>query len=110
MNHTIKYTRFKEKINQCESSWVMAQEIGHISRRRIERLVSDEILDPLDFTYFDIYVNCIKWKQTNKRRFEANRSLNVLELIYTNICGLFLAAAWNGQQYFMMFIDDFSRY
>ena len=88
----------------------MAQEISHISRQRIERLVSDEILDPLDFTDFDVCVNCIKGKQTNKRRFEANRTLDVLELIHTDICGPFPTVAWNGQQYFIMFIDDFSRY
>lgn len=83
--------------------------VGH-SRQRIERLVLEEILDPLDFTDFDIRVKCIKGKQTNKRRFEANRTLDVLELIHTDICGPFPMAAWNGQQYFMTFIDDFSRY
>ncbi|KAJ4710364.1 Retrovirus-related Pol polyprotein from transposon TNT 1-94 [Melia azedarach] len=84
--------------------------LGYMSRQRIERLVLDEILDPLDFTDFDICVNCIKGKQTNKRRFEANRILDVLELIHTDICGPFPTVAWNGQQYFIMFIDDFSRY
>ena len=64
----------------------MAQEIGHISRWRIERLVSDKILDPLHFTDFNIYVNCIKGKQINTRRFEANKTLDVLELIYAEIC------------------------
>ena len=70
----------------------------------------DEIFNPLDFTDFNISVNCIKGKQTNKRRFEAKRILDILELIHTDICGTFPMAAWNGQQYFMTFIDDFSRY
>ena len=84
--------------------------LGHISRRRLERLVLDEILDHLDFTNFDICVNCIKGKQINKRRFEANRTMDILELIHTDICGPFPTVAWNGQQYFMTFIDDFLRY
>ena len=84
--------------------------LGYISRQRIERFVSKEILDPLGFIDFDICVNCIKGKQTNKRRFEANRTSDVLELIYTDICGLFPVADWNGQQYFMTFVDDFSRF
>ena len=54
----------------------------------IEWLVLDEIFDPLDFTDFDIYVNYIKEKQTNKRIFEANGTSDVLELIHTDICGL----------------------
>ena len=84
--------------------------LGHISRRRIERLVSDEILEPLDFTNFNVGVNCIKEKQTNERTFEANKTLNVLELIHTDICGPFALLAWNDQQYFITFIDDFSIY
>ena len=72
--------------------------------------MSDEILNSLDFTDFDICINCIKGKQTNKRRFEANRTSDVLELIHTDICGPFPTAAWNGQQYCITFIDDFSRY
>ena len=72
--------------------------------------MSDEILDPLGFIDFDICVNCIKGKQTNKSIFEANKTLDVLKLIYMDIYGLFPVTAWNGQQYFMMFIDDFSRY
>ena len=86
----------------------IALEFTH--QRRIERHVYDEILNPLDFTDFDICVSCIKGKQTNTRRFEGNMTSDVLELIHTDICGPFLAVAWNDQQYFMTFINDFSRY
>ena len=37
----------------------------------------DEILDPLDFTDFDICINRIKGEQTKKKRFEPNRTLDV---------------------------------
>ena len=33
-----------------------------------------------------------------------------MELIHTDICGSFLTPSWNGQQYFIIFIDDYSRY
>jgi len=33
-----------------------------------------------------------------------------LELIHTDICGSFHTPSWNGQQYFISFIDDYSRY
>ena len=84
--------------------------LGHISERRIERLVSYGILDSLDFANFEICTNCIKGKQTNTRRFGANRAADVLELIHTDICGSFPTVSWNGQQYFITFIDDFSCY
>ncbi|RVX12039.1 Retrovirus-related Pol polyprotein from transposon TNT 1-94 [Vitis vinifera] len=83
---------------------------GHISKSRVERLVSDGILDSLDFSDFDICVECIKGKQTKTKKLGANRATDVLELIHTDICGPYPKASWNGQQYFITFIDDYSRY
>ena len=100
----------KRKLTDENSAALWHKRLGHISKRRIERLVSDGILGPLAFTDMDVCVDCIKGKQTNKRRFEANRSLDVLELIHTDICGPFPSPSWNGQHYFITFIDDFSRY
>ena len=61
------------------------------------------ILDPLIF-------QTIKGKQTKHKRLGAIRSSDVLELIHTNICGSFSMASWNGQRYFISFIDDYSHY
>ncbi|RDX82698.1 hypothetical protein CR513_36482, partial [Mucuna pruriens] len=41
---------------------------------------------------------------------EVLRGKDILELIYTDIYGSFPTASWNGQQYFIKFIDDYSRY
>ena len=100
----------RRKLTNENSSSLWHKRLGHISKRRIERLVSDVILDSLDFADFEICTNCIKGKQTNTRRFGDNRATDVLELIHTDICGPFPIVSWNGQQYFIMFIDDFSRY
>lgn len=51
-----------------------------------------------------------KGKQTNIRKLGANTSFGILELIHTKICGPFSATSLNGQQYFIMLIDDFSSY
>lgn len=84
--------------------------LGHISKERIERLVSSGIIDPLDFSDFKICMECIKGKQTNIRKLGAKRSLDILEVIHTDICGPFPMASWNGQRYFITFTDDYSRY
>ncbi|PKU85930.1 Retrovirus-related Pol polyprotein from transposon TNT 1-94 [Dendrobium catenatum] len=84
--------------------------LGHISKQRIERIVSDGILDSLNDTDFKICIECIKGKQTNIKKLGAKRSLNVLELIHTDICDPFPTASWNGHQYFITFIGDYSRY
>ena len=59
----------------------------------MERLVPEEIFNPLDFTDFDICVNYIKGKQTNESIFEANRTLDVFKLIHIDIFRLFPMAA-----------------
>ena len=52
----------------------------------MERLVSDGILGPLILTDMNVCVECIKGKQTNQRRYDANyKSLDVLELIHTDM-------------------------
>ena len=62
--------------------------LGHIFERIIERFVSNEILNALDLTDFNICINCVKGKQRNKRRFKANMTLDVVELIHADVCGL----------------------
>ncbi|XP_021773654.1 uncharacterized protein LOC110737631 [Chenopodium quinoa] len=59
---------------------------------------------------FNTCVECIKGKQTIHKKSSAYRATNVLELIHTDICGPFTTPFWNGQQYFVFFIDDYSRY
>ena len=99
----------KRKLNE-NSAILWHKRLGHISKERIQRLVNDGILDPLDLTDFQVCIECIKGKQTNTKKLGANRATDVLELIHTDICGPFPTASWNGQQYFITFIDDYSRY
>ena len=62
----------KRKLTNENSSSLWHKRLGHISKRRMERLVSNGILDSLDFADFEICTNCIKGKKTNTRRFGAN--------------------------------------
>ena len=84
----------KRKLNE-NSATLWHKRLGHISKQRIQRLVSDGILDSLDLNNFKVCVECIKGKQTNIRKSGANRCSNVLELIHTDICGPFPMASWN---------------
>src|SRR3954469_17685208 len=87
----------KRKLSNEHSAKLWHRRLGHVSKFRMERLVSEEILQSLDFSEFDVCVGCIKGKQTKQRRLGTNRSLDVLELIHTDICGPFSKASWNGQ-------------
>ncbi|RVW25195.1 Retrovirus-related Pol polyprotein from transposon TNT 1-94 [Vitis vinifera] len=111
-NETLHSSNYgiKRKLMNENSSMLWHKRLGHISNQRIQRLVSDGILDPLAFSDFQVCIECIKGKQTNMKKKNANRCSDVLELIHTDICGPFPTPSWNGQQYFITFIDDYSRY
>jgi len=70
----------------------------------------DGILKPQDLKDFQVCIECIKGKRTNERKLSAERAKDVLELIHIDICGPFPNILWNGRQYFITFIDDYSRY
>ena len=91
-----------------DSSMLWHRRLGHISIDRIKRLVKDGVLSTLDYTDLETCVDCIKGKQTNKSKKNANRSLNILEIIHTDIC--YPDMDMLGKKYFITFIDDYSRY
>ena len=57
----------KRKLINENSSMLWHRRLGHISNQHIQRLVSEGILDPLDFSDFQVCIECIKGKQTNIR-------------------------------------------
>ncbi|KAF0920196.1 hypothetical protein E2562_033748 [Oryza meyeriana var. granulata] len=84
--------------------------LGHISRGRIERLIREEILLPLDFSDADHCIDCIKGKFTKTIKKGATRSSSPLEIIHTDICGPFPVTSVDGFDSFITFTDDYSRY
>jgi len=91
-----------------ESFMLWHRRLGHISIKRIKRLVNEGVLNTLDFSDFETCVDCIKGKQTNKSKKGAKRSSNLLEIIHTYICCPDTDAS--SLKYFITFVDDYSRY
>ncbi|GKA97571.1 putative RNA-directed DNA polymerase [Tanacetum coccineum] len=99
----------KGKQDSKTSSKLWHQRLGHISRDRITRLVKDEVLPNLDFSYFEKCIKCIKGKMTKGNKKCATRSTGLLELIHTDIYGPFPSDI-RGHKSFITFINDYSRY
>nr|GEV74914.1 putative zinc finger, CCHC-type [Tanacetum cinerariifolium] len=81
----------------------------HISRDIITRLVKDEVLPNLDFSDFGKCIECLKGKINKGNKKGATRSIGLLELIHTDICGPFPSGI-GGHKSFITLIDDYSRY
>ena len=63
--------------------------LGHISRGRIERQVKNDILPPLELSDLEQCRECIKGKYVKKIKKNAKRSVGILLVIHTDICGQF---------------------
>jgi hypothetical protein len=77
----------------------------------MERLIKEEILQPLDFSDLDHCIECIKGKFIKHvKKSGATRSSGVLKIIHTDICGPFNMTTVDDFNSFITFTDDFSRY
>jgi len=81
----------KWKLNENFAS-LWHKHLGHISKQRIQKLMVDGI-EPLDLKDFQVCLECIKEKRTNERKLSVERAKDVLELIHTDIHGLFHTAS-----------------
>jgi hypothetical protein len=79
-------------------------------RGRIERLVKNDILPPLEFSDFKQCRECIKGKYIKQIKKDAKRSTGILQIIHTDICGPFPMKSVDAFDSFITFTDDYSRY
>jgi hypothetical protein len=109
-NVNVSSSENKRKTIDDVSSKLWHRRLGHISRGRIECLVKESILPPLEFSNFEQCINCIKGKYVKQIKKNVKRSAGILEIIHTDICGLFSIAFVDGYDSFIIFTDDYSRY
>jgi hypothetical protein len=107
-------TNVSSKCKRCDdatSAKLWHYHLGHISRGRIERLIKNDILIPLNFSNSDYCIDCIKGKYAKQvKKSEAKRSAEVLKIIHTDICGPFPIKSMDGFDSFITFTDDFLCY
>nr|GEW30428.1 retrotransposon protein, putative, Ty1-copia subclass [Tanacetum cinerariifolium] len=83
----------------------------HISKKRIEKLQHDGLLDSSDLMAFEKCVSCMSGKMARKPyTHQVERAKDLLGLIHTDVCGPFKIMSRQGASYFVTFTDDFSRY
>ncbi|RDX86505.1 hypothetical protein CR513_32151, partial [Mucuna pruriens] len=76
--------------------------------KEFKYLCQMKFLNPWTYRTLKFVLNASRENET--RKLGAERVKDVLELIHISICGLFPTTSWNGQQYFITFIDDYSRH
>ncbi|GKB83370.1 retrotransposon protein, putative, ty1-copia subclass [Tanacetum coccineum] len=84
---------------------------GLISKKCIEKLQHDGLLNSTDIESLGKCVSCMSGKMARKPySHQVERAKDLLGLIYTDVCGPFRIVSRQGANYFVTFTDDFSRY
>ena len=101
----------RHKSSHSNKSYLWHLRLGHISLNRIQRMVKDECLDLYEVEPWPQCESCLEGKMT-KRHFAAkdSRAEKLLELVHTDVCGPMNIEARGGYEYYITFIDDYSRY
>ncbi|GJZ29412.1 retrotransposon protein, putative, ty1-copia subclass [Tanacetum coccineum] len=100
----------RAKIN-LDSSYLWHYRLGHISKKRIEKLEHEGLLNSTDIQSLGKCVSCMSGKMARKPySHQVERAKDLLGLIHTDVCGPFKIVSRQGASYFITFTDDFSRY
>ena len=106
-----KTCHLKEMLSSNNLTYLWHLRLGHINLKRIDRLVKEGPLFSLTVQPLSACTSCLKEKMT-KMPFlsNGNRSKGVLKLIYTDVCRTLNVRDRRDFEYFITFIDDYSRY
>ncbi|GJR47603.1 zinc finger, CCHC-type containing protein [Tanacetum coccineum] len=83
------FTNKRAKIN-LDSSLLWHYRLGHISKKRIEKLQHDGLLNSIDIGSLGKCVSCLSGKMARKPySYQVERAKDLLGLIHTDVCGPF---------------------
>nr|GEW36261.1 retrotransposon protein, putative, Ty1-copia subclass [Tanacetum cinerariifolium] len=100
----------RAKIN-LDSALLWHCRLGHISKKRIEKLQHDGLLNSTNLRGFEKCISCMSGKMAQRPyTHQVERAKDLLGLIHTDVCGPFRIVSRQGASYFVTFTNDFSRY
>ncbi|MCQ7016867.1 DDE-type integrase/transposase/recombinase, partial [Clostridioides difficile] len=111
INNTSSNHNKRKAPSSMNQTYLWHLRLGHINLNRIQRLIADGPLGSLEVEDYPTCESCLEGKMT-KRPFKAKgyRAKDVLELVHSDLCGPMTIQARGGYEYFVTFIDDYSRY
>ena len=102
----------KQKISHKDDTYLWHIRFNHININKRERLTKDDgPLMELKVSSLPVCESCLEGKLT-KRSFsrKGERAKEPLRLIHYNVCRPLNVQARGAYEYFVTFIDDYSRY
>nr|GEX02889.1 hypothetical protein [Tanacetum cinerariifolium] len=101
----------KRAKSNLDSALLWHCRLGHISKKYIEKLQHDGLLNLTDLRAFVKCIPCMFEKMARKPYTQqVDRAKDLLRLIHTDVCGPFKIVSRQEASYFVTFTDDFSLY
>ena len=108
-NDTSIYVKNSSASNDNESV-IWHARLGHIGQDCLKRLARAGLLGSLAKVKLPICEHCLTGKATRLPFGKAKRANSKLQLIHSDICGPMNVRARHGANYFITFINDFTRF
>ncbi|GKE17401.1 putative RNA-directed DNA polymerase, partial [Tanacetum coccineum] len=101
----------QENKHNLDSTFLWHCRLGHINKKRIEKLLHDGLLKSIDDESFNVCVSCISGKMArNPFTHASERADDLLGIIHSDVCRPFRTTSRDGANYYVTFTDNFSRY
>lgn len=99
----------------CNKLQLWHDRLGHVSHRNLRSMKFHQCVEGLEFDEDErgeFCDACATGKQSREPRnkFPGQRATERLELVHTDVCGPMPTESPQGKRYFLLFVDDFSRY
>ena len=111
LDDNVFHVNNKRKRENFNNTLLWHYRLGHVSESRISKLYKEKFLEPYEYESLGTCESCLMGKMT-KTPFSGHgeRTIELLGLIHTDVCGPMTTQARSGYSYFITFTDDFSRY
>ena len=93
-----------------ESSNLWHGRLGHVNFDTLRRLINLDHIPAFEIDSKHKCETCVEAKQTRSSFQTIERNTEPLELIHSDVCDLKFVQARGGNKYFIIFIDDSTKY
>ncbi|XP_059073266.1 uncharacterized protein LOC131874064 [Cryptomeria japonica] len=100
-------------MGQVEENWLWHKRLGHVNFDNLVRISKNQNVRGLPILSKPLNIvckECLKGKQTKVSfKSKEHSSSSPLQLVHTDLCGPTRTQSINGEKYFMLFVDDYTR-
>ena len=117
MKSKLKY--YVNSVNSAERNNNMSQNekwhrmLGHVNFGYLNTLSKQKLLTGIPYEFETEFMKCKTWIENKMSNLPFNnnrtRAREILEIVHTDVCGPFKTIEFNGEKYFVSFIDNYSK-